>query len=270
MSGPRRIEVVGDEDVREDAEHAVRRRDYLVCGDRALHRRTAVANARVRDDDLEGSVSVPARIRCESEGVIHVLDEHALRERSEHCGDRCLVAGTHLHRITHEPAHAGAAALCDLRGVAGDRECAGERGCLRCQRLRLAFRCMQSLPDALLLRLHGDDLCLSTLIRLGMFGGGALRRFAVFDELAGLRGLAASRVGSLESVLLSQHGAAHRRKSGCCGVCRSSQGVDAHVVRRDEGALLRDVDVERIELRASPLHLACRVLRRILGVAESR
>ena len=91
MRGAGRREVVHDQDVREDAEHAGRGRHDARRGRRAR-------DARIRhrggcsgcDHDVVGAGDV---VRDgEPEGGLHVVHEHALGERAEHGRDRRLEA----------------------------------------------------------------------------------------------------------------------------------------------------------------------------------
>ena len=252
------------------AEHAVGSRDRVdgardPCDD-GEHR---VGSERVSDDEVDHA---PPLLRCihrQCESVGSRVDEHALRERTEDRGDSGLETGAHLHGIADEAAHALATRSDDLGSATRQCERAAQSRCLRRQRVDFALGGVQALPKGLALGLRSRGGALCALVGGRVFGRRSFGRLRVVDGLEGLRGLASAHVRRLEGVLLTEHRSPDSSEGGCGGIRSSAQSRHPHVVCGDEGALLGDVDVERVEFGTRVHHFATGRCRRILGISET-
>ena len=103
--------------------------------------------ARSRDRDVDRAEIAVARDRGRLERVVGGLDEHALGERAEGCGDRGLVPGRDLDGVADESADAVTAAGDERGRRVADLERAAERRRLCGERADLALGGMQPLPE---------------------------------------------------------------------------------------------------------------------------
>ncbi len=245
----RSVEILDDDDPRQDAQHAGGSRDEVGgSGHSGGQRAQGSRAAGIRHHDLHASrIGLPRPAERRKRGV-QVVGENGVGESAESSGDRGLVPRGDSNVLGNQPADAGRSH--DRRRtillVHRHRQGRGAGG----KRIPLALEGVQFVAHGLDGRLKTGDLRLGLLVddvEL-LIAGIADRRLGLErDELDACR--VAPMLGFGERGLLAHELTLRRGEAGLRDIDLARESRDLEVVARDERALGADLLVQGVERR---------------------
>ena len=205
------LEILGDDHVRQDAEHALRGGDDVARRDDAGDLRERLrARCGLSDRDVDDTELAASHDTRDGECVVAGVDQHTFREGTESRRDRRLVPGCHLDGIAQQTADTRAPEGDELGRRVADVQSPTQGGGLRHQRLALALRGMEALAQSTDGGFGIRRLTLGALIGRRVLGGRALGdQLGIDPGELGLR-LRTAREGRIERPLLPFDGRTHR------------------------------------------------------------